>query len=376
MLQPSQKLVSRLSLAVVAVAIVTAISYLEARQPGRVSVQPIDQAVIGSADAKPATTAQLAKEIVAPAGFINTAGQPITIQQFIGTKVVLVDFWTYSCINCQRTLPYVTAWYEKYKDQGLEVIGIHTPEFDFEKDIHNVQKAVDQWQITYPVVLDNDYGTWQNYKNLYWPRKYLIDISGAIVYDHIGEGGYAETEKKIQALLTDRLKKLGLAGTISSDLVNPTKVEVPSTAGPLSPETYFGSARNTFLANGTYNASGVQDFIVPTGSPKENLAYLSGRWDISPEFATNLVAGAKIIYKFNAAKVFLVASAAENTKLTLLLDGKPVTNSAGSDVVNSQAEIKDDTLYRLIENATGYGQHTLEIIITQPGVKIFTLTFG
>ena len=137
-----------------------------------------------------------APEITKPAGIINTVS--ITTDEFRGKKVILIDFWTYSCINCQRTLVYIEGWYQKYKDKGLVIIGIHTPEFGFEKEIENVQNAVKQFKLTYPVVLDNDYGTWHAFANSYWPRKYLIDIEGNIVYDHIGEGGYEETEKEIQ----------------------------------------------------------------------------------------------------------------------------------------------------------------------------------
>jgi thiol-disulfide isomerase/thioredoxin len=145
-----------------------------------------------------------AKEITSPDGFINTESQSITIGEFVGKKVVLIDFWTYSCINCQRTLPYLNKWYEKYKNEGLEIIGIHTPEFEFEKKYDNVKKATEKFGIKFPVVLDNDFSTWRAYQNNYWPRKYLIDIDGYIIYDHIGEGAYEETEQKIKAALSER----------------------------------------------------------------------------------------------------------------------------------------------------------------------------
>jgi len=143
-----------------------------------------------------------AKEISSPDAFINS--DPFEISDLIGKKVILVDFWTYSCINCQRTLPYLNAWYDKYKDKGLEIVGIHTPEFDFEKEYTNVVEAVKKFDIKYPVVMDNDFSTWHSYNNRYWPRKYLIDIDGYIIYDHIGEGGYDETEQKIQEALKER----------------------------------------------------------------------------------------------------------------------------------------------------------------------------
>jgi cytochrome c biogenesis protein CcdA/thiol-disulfide isomerase/thioredoxin len=142
-----------------------------------------------------------APEITSPSGFINTNGEAITLAQFRGTHVVLLDVWTYSCVNCQRSLPHVVEWYEKYKDEGLVVIGLHTPEFSYEENINNVQNAVERYGITYPVVLDNDYATWRALGNRYWPRKYLIDQDGNIIYDHIGEGNYAETEQQIRSAL-------------------------------------------------------------------------------------------------------------------------------------------------------------------------------
>jgi thiol-disulfide isomerase/thioredoxin len=145
-------------------------------------------------------------EIMNPAGFVNTNDQPITLADYVGKQVILLDVMTYSCINCQRTFPYVNAWYEKYKDEGLIVIGVHTPEFSYEKDKNNVEKAMKEFGITFPVVLDNEYATWNALGNRFWPRMYLIDIHGNIVYDHIGEGAYKETEEKIQELLKERAR--------------------------------------------------------------------------------------------------------------------------------------------------------------------------
>src|SRR3989344_2533428 len=202
----------------------------------------------------------LAREIVAPAGFINTPdGAPITIQEFIGAKVILLDIWTYSCINCVRTLPYLRAWHEKYADEGLLIIGIHTPEFAFEKEIENVRAATERFGITWPVVLDNDRGTWTAYRNQYWPRKYLIDIDGFVVYDHIGEGGYEETEAKIQELLEERAERLGARDNIAENIISPTDAASPDLSAVETPELYFGSARNGGLGNGTSGAEGLQE---------------------------------------------------------------------------------------------------------------------
>lgn len=165
----------------------------------------------------------LAKEIVDATGFINTAdGKPINLQSFIGKKVVLLDIWTYSCINCQRTLPYLNEWYEKYKDKGLEIIGLHVPEFEFEKDYNNVLAAVKKFGIKYPVVLDNEGVTARAYGMRYWPEEYLIDIDGFIVHKSIGEGGYAEKEAKIIELLNERMRVFGEDAVISAQV--PKKV--------------------------------------------------------------------------------------------------------------------------------------------------------
>jgi len=203
---------------VITSAIIIPITYLEFSKVDKVDAgESIDISIMskedrGSVIANKREKYDSAKEIVLPSGFINT--QPFNLADHIGKEVILLDMWTYSCINCQRTLPYVNTWSEKYKDQGLLVVGIHTPEFEFEKDIENVKDAVEKFGIKYPVVLDNDYGTWRAYSNRYWPRKYLIDIDGFIVYDHKGEGRYDETERKIQELLEERSGALRLSADV------------------------------------------------------------------------------------------------------------------------------------------------------------------
>lgn len=313
-----------------------------------------------------------AREIVSPAGFINV--ESLNLQDLIGKKVILLDFWTYSCINCQRTLPYLTGWYEKYKDQGLEIVGIHTPEFEFEKKIENVKWATEKYSIKYPVVLDNDYGTWNNYRNRYWPRKYLIDIDGFIVYDHIGEGGYQETEKKIQALLAERAKVLNQPTVIAGDMVNPQAVETVSGDYRRSPEIYFGSWRNDALGNGRRNWPGEQNFSAPK-SIKTNALYLVGNWDINKEYAQNLAADVRIIFRYQAQKVFMVAGADSPVGLKILVDGKAIDSRVGSDVIDGTVTVKEERLYRIIEDQAA-GEHTLEIIIQNPGLRAFTFTFG
>ena len=310
-------------------------------------------------------------EIASPTGFINA--DPFKIGDLVGKKVVLVDFWTYSCINCERTIPYLNAWYEKYRGQGLEIVGVHTPEFEFEKKYDNVAAAVKKFGIRYPVVLDSDNGTWNAYQNRYWPHEFLIDIDGYIVHDHIGEGGYAETERAIQAALAERADRLGMAGAVSSGVVRPSGVGETFAA---SPEAYFGAARNAFLGNGIQAVRGDQSLAVPAEIKPDTL-YLDGAWHFEDEYATNASAGAKIVFRYSAKSVYFVASAKDGAKLRILRDGKPLGAAAGDDVgPDSAVMVKDDRLYKLITDPAGPGTHTVEIIIEKPGLSAFTFTFG
>ncbi len=309
------------------------------------------------------------KEIVDPSGFVNT--DPITIKQFIGKKVILIDFLTYSCINCQRTFPYIDAWYDKYKDQGLEVIGIHTPEFAFEKNIDNVRAAMQRFGITHPIVLDNDYATWNAYGNQYWPRQYLIDIHGNIVYDHAGEGAYDTTEMEIQKLLAERAQVLGAQMPSTTPLavssIAPTEVAVQST------ETYFGAARNEYLANGQSGVAGEQSFTLPQ-TFSQNALYLGGSWNIAPEYAES-GADSVIVYQYDAKDVYFVASGDPSTEIEVTQDGKPLGSSAGADVTNGITTIKESRLYTIIHNAAP-GVHTLQIKVKSGKLQAYTITFG
>ncbi len=367
-----KKMDRKIPLAIALVLIIAAIAYLEASKQKPASTESSSVAMDLMGNAEKARLYPAAKELVAPNGFINS--QNITLRQFVGKKVVLVDFWTYSCINCQRTLPYLNAWYDKYKDKGLQIVGVHTPEFEFEKDYANVKEAVARFGIKYPVVLDNDYATWNAYRNRYWPHEYLIDIDGFVVHDNIGEGGYEETEKAIQQALEERLTRLKLADGVKDGTVQ-VSAETPHT---MSPETYFGSQRNEFLANGGKHKDGVQELAMPP-HVDANALYLSGNWLFSPEYAEALEAGDKIVFRYNSQKAFLVAesTAAGGTRISLSLDGHALNEFCGSDVdkQTSTALIKEARLYRLAENEA-YGEHTLEITANGPGLRAYTLTFG
>lgn len=353
-------------------AIGLAILYLEGAKPDVASV-PSDAADIAiEAQAEKAGKYPEAKEIINPSGFINT--DDITIGEQIGKKVVLVDFWTYSCINCQRTLPYLTAWHEKYKDKGLVIIGVHTPEFEFEKERDNVLKAAQKFGVTYPIVQDNDYSTWRAYKNRYWPRKYLIDIDGYIVYDHIGEGSYEETEKKIQELLAERRDRLGMTADIPTDIATPEAMK-PSKGVALTPEVYFGAFRNDLLGNGTRGQIIQKNFEAPT-ELADNKFYLDGNWDVQYEYAENTEPGTRIILRYTAKDVFMVASNGDGVDVEVRRDGQVVTDAAGGDVQDGTVRIQESQLYHLIHEPGDASTHTLELIIKNPGLKAFTFTFG
>ncbi|MBI5004186.1 redoxin domain-containing protein [Candidatus Kaiserbacteria bacterium] len=319
-----------------------------------------------------------AVELVSPDAYINTglnpdgSAKPITIASLIGKKVIIVDFWTYSCINCQRNIPYIEAWYEKYKDAGLVVIGVHSPEFEFEKNLGNVQDAVKKFGITYPVILDSEMRTWNAYSNLYWPAHYIIDINGLIVDKHFGEGGYAQTESQIQKLLKERQQVLGSTVSVPAGTVNIAQVVQAN-----SPETYFGASRNEYLGNGAPFLGGMQTYARPDdASIDRNNLYLSGAWNLDAEYAENRSSDARIIYKYTARNVYFVASSDEGSSITVLRDGVPVDGSHGEDVSpDGTVMIKNARLYKLISE-TQMGTHTLEIIIKNPGLKAYTFTFG
>jgi len=371
-----------LSLAIV--MIVSAIYVLELQKPARTAFDSVNELTVDGSQVsverrdtreEKAKKYPRAKELAGIAGEVNTKN--LKIADLLGKKVIMVDFWTYSCINCQRTTPYLNAWYDKYRESGLEIIGVHAPEFEFEKKLENVQMAVEKFGIKYPVVLDSALATWSAYKNQYWPRKYLIDIDGFIVYDHIGEGGYEETEKKIQELLMERGVVLGDQKKISEGVVS------GMARGPLlveSPEIYFGAERNEFLGNGRPKAVGEQSLVV-SSAPVLNTLYLGGRWSIERESSKLVAKDGRVVFKYRARDVYMVGRSNSASKVRILRDGKPLTGATnGEDVMMkdgvSTVTIQEDRLYKLIQDDGGFGEHVLELIIDEPGVELFTFTFG
>lgn len=369
-------MLKRASLLLIATAIiVSAIYFLGAG--GRTGLS--EEAEIRISEETPTSTQKekiypRAREIVNPAGFINTEGESITIAENIGKKVILIDFWTYSCINCQRTQPYLNAWYERYAKDGLLIVGIHTPEFTFEKDYENVLEAVIRSGIKYPVVLDNDYGTWSAYQNRYWPRKYLIDIDGFIVYDHIGEDAYEETEKLIQKLLQERAERVSEKIAIESSLSSEEIERGKNFA--LSPETYFGSLRNERTAQNIKGKAGTYQLEFPETFSRNTL-YLQGQWEISPEAAKALSGDTKIGYIYSAKEVFIVADAQGPVEVEIWQDGKPLADSSkGADVdLEGKMIIQESRLYKIINNEKT-GEHFLELRIKSGGARFYAFTFG
>ena len=269
------------------------------------------------------------------------------------------------------------AWYDKYHDQGLEIIGVHTPEFAFEHLLLNVQKAVSDGGLKYPVVLDNEYGTWNAFGNQYWPRKYLVDIDGYIVYDHAGEGNYDVTEAAIQKALKERSDRLGLSAPMPTLTdTKPTGAVSTNASEVGSPETYFGSSRNQYLTNGTQSANGPQTLTLPSTFALNSL-YLGGAWNFASEYASPTGTDGTIRYHFSAKSVYFVASATSPVKVKITIDGgKPLGAMKGADVdADGYVTIQTDKLYKLIEGPS-YSDHILEMQIQGPGLKAYTFTFG
>ena len=300
-----------------------------------------------------------APEIAGITAWINST--PLSMAQLHG-KVVLIDFWTYSCINCIRTLPYLKEWYAKYHQYGLEVIGIHSPEFAFEHNVNNVKAAVKKFGILYPVALDNRFTTWQNFYNSYWPAHYLIDQAGNIVYIHFGEGAYEVTENNIRFLLGLNKLSQNIKGTVAS-------------AGPTTPETYLGydrADRFQNIASMTHNRS--KNYTYPERLDSNHWA-LQGGWTVYADRIIAASKGASLKIHFNGAKVFAVMGAKHPIQVAVSLNGEPLPPQTDVDVSDSHMTVEPHQLYRII-NASKAQEAELELMVNEPGVEIYTFTFG
>ena len=314
-----------------------------------------------------------APNLVGISDYLNTT--PEKISKDMENKVILYDIWTYSCVNCIRTLPYITAWDEKYADQGLLIIGIHSPEFEFEKNAENVQVAIEKYGIDYPVVLDNDMKTWKAFENNYWPRKYIADHQGNIRYDHIGEGGYQETEKIIQQLLEERSKAMKIEAMSSTSLVSIEEFEHTLFR---SPELYFGykfaQNRNQLGSEEGFQQGKIVKYQEPNNI-ELNKFYPIGNWKNHEDSMQLTEAVGSIIVSFDAKEVNIVTK--NNAQLEIFLDGVALTKKyAGSDIsFGNKMDVSKAGMYNIINSETSIS-HTMEIKIEGKVSQAFTFTFG
>ncbi len=314
-----------------------------------------------------------APELVGISGYLNTE-EGLKISDLKG-KVVLIDFWTYTCINCIRTLPFLVEWDEKYRDDGLVIIGVHTPEFPFEKEYANVKMAMEKYGIKYPVVQDNDYATWNAYKNRYWPHKYLIDAEGFIRYDHIGEGAYDETEKKIQELL----------GEIGKDVSEgTTEIEDKTPRVRQTPELYagyeFALPRGQNLGNdGGMKPDEIVDYVLPDRIEKDAI-YLEGKWKSNKNDLKAEEEGASIALEFTASAVNIVAdSSGDALEMEVFIDDKYVRQAQAGDDVEFDGEkafvvVDEPRLYNVVRGE--YGNYKLKLKTNSEYFSFNAFTFG
>lgn len=292
---------------------------------------------------------------------------PITNDDLKG-QVTLIDFWTYSCINCIRTQPYLRGWYDTYKDSGLEIIGMHAPEFAFERVPANVERAAKEANLQYPIALDNDFTTWNNFGVRFWPSLFLVDSEGMVRRIHYGEGEYAQTEQAIRVLLKEAGK------TVPSKTYVDDKAVVPVTDAQ-TPETYLGSKRSANYKGETRFFAGQQNRFVGAETLNKNEWTLEGRWNIGPEKIT-AVADARLRFNTAAKDVYLVGSSDTTAAVRVTLDGKPIsqTASAGSDIRDSSVNIQSARLYKLVRHQQ-FRESVIELTVPA-GVSLTVFTFG
>ena len=334
-----------------------------------------------TADIKPATaddTLPIEGELPSLAGAVQWLNSPPLSAEALRGKVVLIDFWTYSCINCLRTVPYVTAWAEKYKDQGLVVIGVHAPEFAFERDANNVKNAVKKLGVTYPVALDNDFKIWRAFDNQYWPAHYFVDANGHIRYHHFGEGAYAESEQVIQQLL----REAGRSG-VGSEL---THVKTQGAqqgsdrANVQSPETYLGYERGEHFASTPQAVADADTTYRLPAAADLNQWGLGGQWKIGSQQASLTGATGSISYRFHARDLHLVmgpASDGKPVRFRVTIDGKTPNGAHGSDTAADGTDtVTEQRLYQLLRQPGDIENHTFSIEFLDPGVNAYAFTFG
>ena len=304
---------------------------------------------------------------------------PLTADQLKG-KVVLIDFWTYSCINCLRTLPYVKAWSQKYRDMGLVVIGVHAPEFAFERNIDNVKKASHDLGVDYPVAIDNNYAIWRAFGNQYWPAHYFVDAQGRIRHHHFGEGEYEQSEKIIQQLLAEAGHPE--AAQVATGLEQHAKgVEAAADGNDMmSPETYIGYTRaENFMSPGGEAPNHARAYAAPSSLDVNDWG-LAGTWKVGAEHATLDAPDGRIVYRFHARDLHLVLGPGANGKpvhFRVTIDGNAPGDARGTDVnADGTGVVTEQRLYQLVRQTGNVTDHTFSIEFLDPGVEAYAFTFG
>jgi thiol-disulfide isomerase/thioredoxin len=308
-------------------------------------------------------------------GWINSP--PLTVKQLKG-KVVLVDFWDYSCINCIRSIPYVRAWADKYRDSGLVVIGVHTPEFDFEKQMPNVQKAVQKFGITYPVALDSNNAVWDAFHNQYWPAHYFIDATGKVRFEHFGEGDYDQSEKWIQQLLKEANAKAMPASVLS--VHGEGTLAAADMSDVRSPETYIGYARAEHFASPAGIKHDAEKVYSEPNHPGLNEWGLAGTWIDRQQVAVLKSAGGKIVFHFHARDLHLVlgpSADGQPVAFRVTIDGQAPEANHGVDTdAQGNGVVTGYRLYQLVRQSGAVTDHIFAIEFQEPGVQAFSFTFG
>ncbi len=312
-------------------------------------------------------------------GAIAWINSPALTPARLRGKVVLVDFWTYSCINCLRSLPYIEAWAQKYKDQGLVVIGVHSPEFAFERDTGNVQKAVAQLKLTFPVAVDSNHRIWNAFHNQYWPADYFVDAQGEIRFHHFGEGSYAESERVIQELLAQAHHQTPTAAEALVEVAG-RGAEAPAAVNEIgSPETYIGYARGErFASPQRLQIDKSATYSLPL-RPSLNQWGLAGEWKVGPQIALLEKAGGQIAYRFHARDLHLVmgSGTGQPIRFRVLIDGTPPGPDHGADTdAQGYGTVSFHRLYQLVRQRGDVEDRTFTIEFLDPGVQAFSFTFG
>lgn len=338
-----------------------------------------EQQLIAQLNQQPDTLAVAGTNVIPPiSGATQWLNSPPLTNEMLRGKVVMFDFWTYSCINCLRTLPYLKAWHEKYRDQGLVIIGVHSPEFAFEKDQRNVERAMRDLGITYPVAMDNQFTIWNAFKNQYWPAHYLFDANGKLRHQHFGEGAYQETEQMIQTLLKEANQ--GVL-SVNNELVQVSGSGATAAAAAVqrSPETYLGYVRQEHMVSPeAVRKDAAANYSAPRMLKPDQWA-LSGKWLVSAEAATVQAPGGAISYRFQGRDLHLVLGAHNGKPLRfkVTLDGAAPGPDHGVDIdAQGNGVIREQRLYQLIRQSGDITIHTFRIEFLDSDAEAFAFTFG